>query len=197
MRSRKKSQRGTFQRSAAGRVKKAALPSQDSDGGVPDTGPEPALRRRSSGPVGRVARRRSSCHPEGRSLRLLRPGGRPGPAPTPDPADSPGASAFRLFSCGPNEWPWSRPLPPRGSLTEAPGCHSGGRHRLRPFAGVQCCTAVMSGTRPGPWASRRQAAGCGASQALPSSPSLLIGPLNERQGSGIPALISGTAPACA
>ncbi|XP_064169603.1 TBC1 domain family member 10A [Anguilla rostrata] len=101
MRSRKKSQRGTFQRSAAGRVKKAALPSQDSDGGVPDPGPEPALRRRSSGPVGRVARRRSSCHPpRGRSLRLLRPAAGTAPPPNPgtpppDPADSPGASAFR------------------------------------------------------------------------------------------------------
>ncbi|KAJ8344274.1 hypothetical protein SKAU_G00316030 [Synaphobranchus kaupii] len=106
IRSRKKSQRGTFQRLAVGRGRRAALPSQDSDGGVADTGPEPVLKRRSSGPVGRVARRRSSCHrPRGKSLGLLRSRTSPGPAPPndpstppPDPSNSPGASPFRELS---------------------------------------------------------------------------------------------------
>ncbi|KAJ8248877.1 hypothetical protein GJAV_G00228730 [Gymnothorax javanicus] len=96
MRSRKKSQKGTLQRSAGGRGRRTALPSQDSDGGVTDAGPEPALKRRGSGPVGRVARRRSSCRPiRGKSLHALRPKPGHGPAPTGDAHESPGAPPVR------------------------------------------------------------------------------------------------------
>ncbi|KAJ8416301.1 hypothetical protein AAFF_G00383230 [Aldrovandia affinis] len=98
MRARKKSHRGSFQRSVAGRGRRAALPSQDSDGGVTQDGPEPAMKRRSSGPVGRVARRKSSCPPlRGKSWDLLQPHTGPVPFPNPSPPDpctttTPGAS---------------------------------------------------------------------------------------------------------
>ncbi|KAG7473716.1 hypothetical protein MATL_G00098790 [Megalops atlanticus] len=84
IRARKKSQRGSFQRLGAGRSRKGTLSSQDVDGGVTEAGPEPALRRRSSGPVGRVARRRSSYQPLRRnSVRCLRPQTHLSPSPKP------------------------------------------------------------------------------------------------------------------
>ncbi|XP_029614887.1 carabin [Salmo trutta] len=82
----KRSQKGVSQQGSVSQTRGGTLPgpTPDSDGPVKDSRPEPAaFRRMGSGPVGRVARRRSSLPPRVESLRLLRTRTPQSPSPAP------------------------------------------------------------------------------------------------------------------
>ncbi|XP_031657829.1 uncharacterized protein si:ch211-266k8.4 isoform X3 [Oncorhynchus kisutch] len=82
----KRSQKGMSQQGSVSQTRGGTLPGStpDSDGLVKDSRPEPAaFRRMGSGPVGRVARRRSSLPPRVESLRLLRTRTPQSPSPSP------------------------------------------------------------------------------------------------------------------
>ncbi|XP_064878478.1 TBC1 domain family member 10A isoform X3 [Oncorhynchus nerka] len=82
----KRSQKGVSQQGSVSQTRGGTLPGStpDSDGSVKDSRPEPAaFRRMGSGPVGRVARRRSSLPPRVESLRLLRTRTPQSPSPSP------------------------------------------------------------------------------------------------------------------
>ncbi|XP_041694176.2 TBC1 domain family member 10B isoform X2 [Coregonus clupeaformis] len=90
IRTKRRSQKGVSQQGSVSRTKGQTLPSPtpDSDGPVKDR-PEPAaFRRMGSGPVGRVARRRSSLPLRVESLRLLRTRTPQSPSPLSSPPPS-------------------------------------------------------------------------------------------------------------
>ncbi|XP_041694177.2 carabin isoform X3 [Coregonus clupeaformis] len=91
IRTKRRSQKGVSQQGSVSRTKGQTLPSPtpDSDGPVKDSRPEPAaFRRMGSGPVGRVARRRSSLPLRVESLRLLRTRTPQSPSPLSSPPPS-------------------------------------------------------------------------------------------------------------
>uniref|UniRef100_A0A4W5LL36 Si:ch211-266k8.4 n=1 Tax=Hucho hucho TaxID=62062 RepID=A0A4W5LL36_9TELE len=86
IRAKRMGQKDVSQQGSVSRIRGGTLPgpTPDSDGPVKDSRPEPAaFRRMGSGPVGRVARRRSSLPPRVESLRLLRTRTPQSPSPPP------------------------------------------------------------------------------------------------------------------